>query len=155
MYFKPQNCCFHNKHHNISLHSGDKTDILFIDVTENISIIPNCSHFWGLSFQKYILGPKGSLAKWGSFFFFFLPLLTTKAIDMSASWHRPISLGTEAGLWNADDCSLHNSPGPLPGHSIVIWLFLDKPTQINIYSYLQVRGLNEPQCGLKWINYSM
>lgn len=93
-------------------------------------------------------GPKGSPAKW-----LFFPPVDHKAINMSASWHCP--LDTEAGLANADCCSLHNSAGPLPGHSIVIQLFLDKSTQINIYSCLQVRGPNELQGGWQRINYSM
>lgn len=93
-----------------------------------------------LMFQKYILWPKGSLCEVGSFF----SPADHKAIDMPAlSWHCHVSLWT----LNADCCSLHNSPGPFPGYSIVIQLFLDKLTQIHIYSCLQVRCLNEPQHG--------
>lgn len=100
-------------------------------------------------FQKYISGPKGSFAK--CLFF----LLTTKlSICLPLDTMRSLC-GRAGRTLNADYCFLHNSPGPLPGHSIVIQLFLDKPTQINIYSCLQVRGLNEPRGGWQRINCSV
>lgn len=113
-----------------------------MDVTgEPLCITPKVLLVSVCVFPKYILGPKGSPAK----LLFFL--LTTK-LSICLPLDTALSLSGHAGrTLNADYCSLHNSPGPLPGHSIVIQLFLDKPTQINIYSCLQVRGPDEPQGG--------
>lgn len=83
--------------------------------------------------------------------FFFL--LTTK-LSICLPLDTSLSLSGHGGTTlNADYCSPHSSPGPAPAHSVIIQLFLDKPTQINIYSCLQVRGLNEPQGGQCGINY--
>lgn len=99
-------------------------------------------------FQKYSHGPKGLPAKW------LFPCWPRKYQYVCLLTLTYLSLDTDLNL-NADDGSLRNSPGPHPGHSIVIQLFLDRPTQINIYSCLQVRGLNEPRGRWQWINYSV
>lgn len=102
-------------------------------------IIPKCSPVSDGVFLKYIFGPRGAAAKW----LFFL-LTTRLSICLPPDTGRSLS-GRRGRSPNADNCSLHSSSGAHPGHSIIIQLFLDKPTQINIYSCLQVRGLYEEQ----------
>lgn len=111
-------------------------------------IIPKCSPVSDGVFLKYIFGPRGSAAKW----LFFL-LTTRLSICLPPDTGRSLS-GRRGRSPNADNCSLHNSSGPHPGHSIIIQLFLDKPTQINIYSCSQVRGLYEQQGGSRQREYS-